>query len=72
VQCDEKKAISLSSDTTRLLEDIHDLRYFDDLVKLLEGELERISRRNWPFVLGHNKPHEEMNLIIWLWSQRSL
>ncbi|XP_018059261.1 PREDICTED: uncharacterized protein LOC108694347 [Atta colombica] len=63
-QCDEKKAINLSSDTTRLLEDVHDLRYFDDLVKLLEGELERISRRNWPFILGHSKPHEEMNLII--------
>lgn len=63
-QCDEKKAINLSSDTMRLLEDIHDLRYFDDLVKLLEGELERISRRNWPFVLGNSRPHEEMNLII--------
>ncbi|EGI61866.1 PREDICTED: uncharacterized protein LOC105149533 isoform X2 [Acromyrmex echinatior] len=63
-QCDEKKAINLSSDTTRLLEDVHDLRYFDDLVKLLEGELETISRRNWPFILGHSKPHEEMNLII--------
>ncbi|XP_071647693.1 uncharacterized protein [Temnothorax longispinosus] len=63
-QCDEKKAINLLGDTTRLLEDVHDLRYFDDLVKLLEGELERISRRNWPFILGHSKPHEEMNLII--------
>ncbi|XP_011869471.1 PREDICTED: uncharacterized protein LOC105562913 [Vollenhovia emeryi] len=63
-QCDEKKAINLLDDTTRLLEDVHDLRYFDDLVKLLEGELERISRRNWPFILGHSKPHEEMNLII--------
>ncbi|KYN12299.1 PREDICTED: uncharacterized protein LOC108767513 [Trachymyrmex cornetzi] len=63
-QCDEKKAINLSSDTTRLLEDVHDLRYFDDLVKLLEGDLERISRRNWPFILGNSKPHEEMNLII--------
>ncbi|XP_077268449.1 uncharacterized protein LOC143900686 isoform X2 [Temnothorax americanus] len=63
-QCDEKKVINLLGDTTRLLEDVHDLRYFDDLVKLLEGELERISRRNWPFILGHSKPHEEMNLII--------
>ncbi|XP_018400824.1 PREDICTED: uncharacterized protein LOC108778205 [Cyphomyrmex costatus] len=63
-QYDEKKAINLSSNTMRLLEDVHDLRYFDDLVKLLEGELERISRRNWPFILGHSKPHEEMNLII--------
>ncbi|KAL6255168.1 hypothetical protein P5V15_013501 [Pogonomyrmex californicus] len=63
-QCDEKKAINLSSDTTRLLEDVHDLRYFDDLLKLLEGELERISRRNWPFILGHTRSHEEMNLII--------
>ncbi|XP_029167727.1 LOW QUALITY PROTEIN: uncharacterized protein LOC114938123 [Nylanderia fulva] len=63
-QCDEKKAVNLSSDTTKLIEDIHELRYFDDLLKLLEGELERISNRNWPFVLGHSEPHEEMNLII--------
>lgn len=70
LQRDEKKAINLLDDTTRLLEDVHDLRYFDDLVKLLDGELERISRRNWPFILGHSNPREEMNLIIWLWSQR--
>lgn len=63
-QCDEKKAVDLSSDTTKLIEDIHELRYFDDLLKLLEGELERISNRNWPFVLGHSQPHKEMNLII--------
>ncbi|XP_072763959.1 uncharacterized protein [Anoplolepis gracilipes] len=63
-QCDEKKAVGLSSDTSKLTEDIHELRYFDDLLKLLEGELERISNRNWPFVLGHSEPREEMNLII--------
>ncbi|XP_011156605.2 uncharacterized protein LOC105193738 isoform X2 [Solenopsis invicta] len=63
-QCDEKKAINLSSDTMRLLEDVHDLRYFDDLIKLLGGDLDKISRRNWPFILGHSNPHEEMNLII--------
>lgn len=63
-QCDEKKAVDLSTDTTKLIEDIHELRYFDDLLKLLEGELERISNRNWPFVLGHSQPREEMNLII--------
>ncbi|KAL6429455.1 hypothetical protein ACFW04_008249 [Cataglyphis niger] len=63
-QCDEKKAIDLSCDTRKLIEDIHELRYFDDLLKLLEGELERISSRNWPFVLGHSQSREEMNLII--------
>ncbi|EFN73859.1 hypothetical protein EAG_06501 [Camponotus floridanus] len=63
-ECDEKKAVDLSNDATKLIEDIYELRYFDDLLKLLEGELERISQRNWPFVLGHNRPREEMNLII--------
>lgn len=63
-QSDEKKAVDLSSDTRKLVEDIHELRYFDDLLMLLEGELERISSRNWPFVLGHSEPREEMNLII--------
>ncbi|XP_050456713.1 uncharacterized protein LOC126854233 isoform X2 [Cataglyphis hispanica] len=63
-QCDEKKAVDLSCDTRKLIEDIHELRYFDDLLKLLEGELERISSRNWPFVLGHSQSREEMNLII--------
>lgn len=63
-QCDEKKVTDLSNDTTEMLEELFDLRYLDDLLELLEGELEQISKRNWPFILGHSNPHEEINLII--------
>ncbi|RLU21870.1 hypothetical protein DMN91_006247 [Ooceraea biroi] len=63
-QCDGKKITDLSSNTTEMLEELHELRYLDDLLELLEGELEQISKRNWPFILGHSNPREEMNLII--------
>jgi hypothetical protein len=59
-----KKVTDLSSNTTEMLEELRELRYFDDLLELLEGELEHISKRNWPFILGHSDPQKEMNLII--------
>lgn len=64
-QCDEKRMADLSSDAIKLREDVHEMRYLDDLLNLLRGELERISKRNWPFVLGHTESEtEEMNLIV--------
>jgi len=59
-----RKVTDLSNNTTEVLEELHDLRYFDDLLELLEGELEQISKRNWPFILGHNNLQKEKNLII--------
>ncbi|XP_076752011.1 uncharacterized protein LOC143424085 isoform X1 [Xylocopa sonorina] len=64
-QCDEQKMADISSSTAKLRQDVHELRYLDDLLNLLQGELERISRRNWPFVIGRTDHHsEEMNLIV--------
>ncbi|KZC04275.1 PREDICTED: uncharacterized protein LOC107186636 [Dufourea novaeangliae] len=64
-QCDERKTEDISSSTSKLRQDIHELRYLDDLVNLLRGELERISKRNWPFVVGRSEYHsEEKNLIV--------
>ncbi|XP_012235919.1 putative leucine-rich repeat-containing protein DDB_G0290503 isoform X2 [Linepithema humile] len=63
-QDDEKKTIDLSNKTTKLLQDVRNLRYFDDLLKLLKGKLYWISKKKWPFVLGHSEPYEEKNLII--------
>ncbi|OAD54059.1 hypothetical protein WN48_08392 [Eufriesea mexicana] len=64
-QCDEQKMADISSNTRKLREDVHELRYLDDLLNLLRGELERISKRNWPFVIGRTNHHsEEMNLIV--------
>lgn len=61
---EEEKLLDLSSDATRLRQDIHEVRYIDDLLRLLRGELERISNRNWPFVLGHSEQHDELNLVV--------
>ncbi|XP_076668066.1 uncharacterized protein LOC143368836 [Andrena cerasifolii] len=64
-QCDERKIADISSSTNELREDVRELRYLDDLLNLLRGEPERISKRNWPFVVGHTDDHsEELNLIV--------
>ncbi|KAF3420145.1 hypothetical protein E2986_08982 [Frieseomelitta varia] len=64
-QCDEEKMADILFNTSKLRQEVHDLRYFDDLLNLLQGELERISKRNWPFVIGRtNNDSEEMNLIV--------
>ncbi|XP_031841923.1 uncharacterized protein LOC116431100 [Nomia melanderi] len=64
-QCDERKMEDLSNNTSKLREDIHEMRYLDDILNLLRGELKRISKRNWPFVAGRTEHHsEEMNLIV--------
>ncbi|XP_043490107.1 uncharacterized protein LOC122516397 [Polistes fuscatus] len=61
---EEEKLLDLSSDALRLRQDIHEVKCIDDLLRLLRGELERISNRNWPFVLGHTEQQEEMNLVV--------
>ncbi|XP_076279948.1 uncharacterized protein LOC143208898 isoform X2 [Lasioglossum baleicum] len=64
-QCDERKMEDISSRTSKLREDVHELRYLDDLLNLLRGNLQRISERGWPFVVGRMKnPSEEMNLVV--------
>ncbi|XP_054006352.1 uncharacterized protein LOC128891140 [Hylaeus anthracinus] len=64
-QCDERKVTDISSSTNKLRQDIHEMRYLDDLLSLLRGEIERISKRNWPFVIGRTEhDSEEMNLIV--------
>ncbi|XP_035736504.1 uncharacterized protein LOC118447977 isoform X2 [Vespa mandarinia] len=61
---EEEKLLDLSSDATKLRQDIHEVKCIDDLLRLLRGELERISNRNWPFLLGHTEQQEEMNLVV--------
>ncbi|XP_011304927.1 uncharacterized protein [Fopius arisanus] len=64
-QCEERKLDNLLNETSRLHRDMSELRYLDDLLNLLRGELARISRRNWPFVLGHDDyDNEEINLVV--------
>ncbi|XP_012147118.1 uncharacterized protein LOC100879350 [Megachile rotundata] len=65
-QYDEQKITSISSNANKLRQDVQELRYLDDLLNLLRGELERISRMNWPFIVGRTEEHlsEEMNLIV--------
>ncbi|XP_016838307.1 uncharacterized protein LOC100118808 isoform X2 [Nasonia vitripennis] len=62
---DEWKVNHLSEDINKLRNEVYELRYLDDLLKLLKGELERISNRNWPFTIGRTKHGtEEINLVV--------
>ncbi|XP_043262512.1 uncharacterized protein LOC122403212 [Colletes gigas] len=64
-QCDERKMADISSSAYKLRQDIHEMRYLDDLLNLLQGEIEGISKRSWPFVIGGTEHHsEEVNLIV--------
>ncbi|XP_066602018.1 uncharacterized protein [Prorops nasuta] len=64
-QSEEEKLANLRLDASRLHEDIHEVRYLDDLLNMLRGELDKISRRNWPFAIGRADYHsEEFNLVI--------
>ncbi|OXU19716.1 hypothetical protein TSAR_014689 [Trichomalopsis sarcophagae] len=62
---DEWKVNHLSEDINKLRTEVYELRYLDDLLKLLKGELERIANRNWPFTVGRTKHGtEEINLVV--------
>ncbi|XP_078049726.1 uncharacterized protein LOC144476526 isoform X2 [Augochlora pura] len=64
-QCDERKMDDISSSTSKLRQEVCDMRYLDDLLNLLRGNLKRISDRDWPFAVGRfGNPTEETNLIV--------
>nr|XP_033328687.1 uncharacterized protein LOC117221665 isoform X1 [Megalopta genalis] len=64
-QCDERKMDDISSSTSKLRQEVCDMRYLDDLLNLLSGKLKRISDRDWPFAVGRfENQTEETNLIV--------
>ncbi|KAF7992653.1 hypothetical protein HCN44_004997 [Aphidius gifuensis] len=64
-QYEDKKMEILEIETSSLRHEVKELKYLDDLVNLLRGELNKISQRNWPFLLGHNdNSNEEINLVV--------
>ena len=65
-QRDEQSITNITSNASKLRQDIQELRHLDDLLNLLRGELKRISKRNWPFIEGRTEEYnsEEMNLIV--------
>lgn len=66
MQFEDEKVELLEIETSNFHHDINELKYLDDLLNLLRGEIERISRRNWPFIIGHTDKHEneEINLVV--------
>jgi hypothetical protein len=71
VQLQERVATHVTARTRQLAElakDVQDTRYLDDLIFLLQGCLDRISLRKWPFVvahvLGHADCNQELNLVV--------
>ncbi|XP_033208200.1 uncharacterized protein LOC117167395 isoform X2 [Belonocnema kinseyi] len=64
-QIEEWKVQDLLEDTSNFRREMQDLKYLDDLLNLLQGELERITQKSWPFISGHVDPYsEEINLIV--------
>ncbi|KAJ8669673.1 hypothetical protein QAD02_000932 [Eretmocerus hayati] len=62
---EEQKLDHLLDDTRKLRNEVNELRYLDDLLNLLNGKLENISKRSWPFTVRHRRlKNEELNLII--------
>jgi hypothetical protein len=60
-------AVNLMIQETRHLEDLEGVRHLDDLIFLLQGRLDRISLRKWPFLLAHVLPQDsaqELNLVV--------
>ncbi|PNF24051.1 hypothetical protein B7P43_G08369 [Cryptotermes secundus] len=64
----ESAASLMIQEARQLGEDLRDIRYLDDLIFLLQGQLDRISLRKWPFLLAHTLPHkdstQELNLVV--------
>jgi hypothetical protein len=58
----------VKAQTRQLAEDVEDTRYLDDLIFLLQGHLDRITLRKWPFVVAHVHGHadckRELNLVV--------
>lgn len=64
----ERDARHVTVRTRQLAEDVQDTRYMDDLIFLLQGQLDRISLRKWPFavanVLRNADCNRELNLVV--------
>jgi hypothetical protein len=64
----ESAATLMIQEARQLGEDLQDIRYLDDLIFLLQGQLDRISLRKWPFLLAHIHRHkdstQELNLVV--------
>uniref|UniRef100_A0A1B6D350 Uncharacterized protein n=1 Tax=Clastoptera arizonana TaxID=38151 RepID=A0A1B6D350_9HEMI len=50
-------------ETKQLREELQDLCYLDDLIHLMNGQLDRITIKQWPFSIAHDNK-SELNLII--------
>jgi hypothetical protein len=64
----ENAATLMIQEARQLGEDLQDIQYLDDIIFLLQGQLDRISLRKWPFLLAHILPHkdstQELNLVV--------
>ncbi|KAJ9584406.1 hypothetical protein L9F63_021258 [Diploptera punctata] len=68
LQMQEDTVTRMTEEARRLVSDLKNLRYLDDLIFLLQGQLDRISLQNWPFLLAHVLPQKdsehELNLVV--------
>jgi hypothetical protein len=68
LQSKEVAVTQMTEEVRQLADDLDDIRYLDDLIFLLQGQLDRITLRKWPFLVAHVLPHtnskEELNLLV--------
>lgn len=62
MQNDEIRVLRLINEIHQIDEESGDVVYLEDFIFLLEGQFEKISLRDWPFVIRHIAG--EMNLIV--------
>jgi hypothetical protein len=67
-QSKELAVTQLTEEARQLRDDLEDIRYLDDLIFLLQGQLDRITLRKWPFLIAHTLPDkdstQELNLLV--------
>ena len=68
LQLQETVVTHMTEETRNMAEDMQDTRYLDDLIFLLQGQLDSISLRKWPFVVRHVLAHadstRDLNLVV--------
>ncbi|KAL7296683.1 hypothetical protein TKK_0010098 [Trichogramma kaykai] len=62
---DEEILDTLLGGVIKFRNEMNEFKFTNDLVKLLKGDLEKVSNRNWPFKTGHTSYGiKELNFII--------
>lgn len=54
----------LVTQARQLQQDIQDVLYLNDLLCMLQGRLEDVTPRRWPFLIAQDNVLDKVNLVI--------